>query len=41
MDSFDFKQQEGIDFVGTFAVVVKPMLYKSILAVNVEDGYKI
>ena len=36
-----FKQEEGIDFVETFAAVVKPMSYKCLFGVSVKRGYKI
>ena len=36
-----FKQEEGVDFVETFAAVVKPMSYKCLFGVNVKRGYKI
>ncbi len=36
-----FKQQEGIDFAETFAVVVKLMFYKCLFGVSVKRGYRI
>ena len=36
-----FKQEEGNDFVETFAAVVKPMSYKCLFGVSVKRGYKI
>ena len=36
-----FKQEEGVDFVETFAAVVKPMSYKCLFGVSVKCGYKI
>lgn len=36
-----FKQEEGLDFVETFAAVVKPMSYKCLFEVSVKRGYKI
>ncbi len=36
-----FKQDEGIDFVETFAAVIKPMSYKCLFGVNFKRGYKI
>ncbi len=36
-----FKQEEGIDFVKTFAAVVKLMSYKCLFGVSVKRGYKI
>ena len=36
-----FKQQEGLDYVDTFAAVVKPMSYKCLMAMSVKRGYKI
>ncbi len=36
-----FKQEESIDFVGTFAAVVKLMSYKCLFGVSVKHGYKI
>ncbi len=35
------KQEERVDFVETFAAVVKPMLYKCSFRVSVKCGYKI
>ncbi len=36
-----FKQEEGIDFVKTFAAVVKPISYKCLFGVSFKRGYKI
>ncbi len=36
-----YKQKEDLDYVETFAAVVKPMSYKSLLAVGVKRGYLI
>ena len=36
-----FKQEEGVDFVETFAAVVKPMSYKCLFGVSVKRGYKV
>ncbi len=36
-----FKQEEGIDFVETFAAFVKPISYKCLFGVSVKRGYKI
>ena len=36
-----FKQEKGLDFVETFAAVVKPMSYKCLFGVSVKRGYKI
>ena len=34
-----YKQEEGLDYVETFAAVVKPMSYKCLFAVGVKRGY--
>ncbi len=36
-----FKQVERVNFVKTFAAVVKPMAYKCLFGVSVKCGYKI
>lgn len=36
-----FKQEEKIDFVKTFVVVVKPISYKYLFGVSIKRGYKI
>ncbi len=36
-----FKQEEGVDFVKTFAAVVKSMSYKCLFGVSVKWDYKI
>ena len=36
-----YKQEEGLDYVETFAAVVKPMSYKCLFAVGVKRGYRI
>ncbi len=36
-----FKQEKGIDFVETFAAVVKPIAYKCLFGVSLKCGYKI
>ena len=36
-----FKQQEGLDYKDTFAAVIKPMSYKTMMGVGVKRGYKI
>ena len=36
-----FKQEESIDFVGTFAAVVKSVSYTCLFGVGVKRGYKI
>lgn len=36
-----FKQVEDINFVETFAAVVKPMPYKCLFGVSVKCGYQI
>ncbi len=36
-----FKQEDHIQFVKTFAAVVKPMLYKCLFGVSVNRGFKI
>lgn len=36
-----FKQEESINFVETFAAVVKPMSYKYLFGVSVKRKYKI
>ena len=36
-----YKQQEGLDYLETFAAVVKPMSYKCLFALSVKRGYKI
>ena len=36
-----FKQQKGLDYKDTFAVVIKPMSYKTMIAVGVKKRYKI
>ncbi len=35
-----FKQKEGIDFVETFAVVIKHMSYKCLFGVSMKPKYK-
>lgn len=35
------KQKEGINFVETFAAIVKPMSYKCLFSVSIRCGYKI
>ena len=37
----DIKHKEDIDFMETFATVVKPMSYKCLFGVSVKRGYKI
>ena len=34
-----YKQQEGVDYLDTFAVVVKPVSYKAIMAISIKKGY--
>ena len=36
-----YKQQEGLDYTDTFASVVKPMSWKSMMAVSAKRGYRI
>ena len=36
-----YKQREGVDYLDTFAVVMKPVSYKPVLAISVETGYTI
>ena len=36
-----YKQEKGLDYVKTFAAVVKPMSYKCLFAVGVKRGYRI
>ena len=36
-----YKQEEGLDYVETFAAVVKPMSYKCLFAVGVKRSYRI
>ena len=36
-----FKQQEGLDYKDTFAAVIKPISYKTMMAVEVKKGYRI
>ncbi len=36
-----YQQEEGLDYVKTFAAIVKPMSYKCLFAVGVKLGYRI
>lgn len=36
-----YKQREDVDYLDTFAVVVKPVSYKAIMAISVKRGYTI
>ena len=34
-----YKQEEGLDYIDTFAAVVKPMSYKAMMGVGVKRGF--